>query len=215
MNSKTARLTTAAMLCAVAYVAMALFRIPVVLFLKYEPKDVIIAIGGFLMGPFVSLTISTAVALVEMVTVSDTGPIGCVMNILSSCSFACTAALIYTRKRTLGGAAAGLAAGCLLMTAVMLLWNYLITPLYMGYPRQAVAELLLPAFLPFNLLKGGLNTALTLLLYKPVTAGLRRMRITAAPEEEAARSSRIGLLLAAGLLLISCVLIILVWTGML
>ena len=94
MNSKTARLTTAAMLCAVAYIAMALIRIPVVLFLKYEPKDVIIAIGGFLMGPFVSLTISTAVALVEMVTVSDTGPIGCVMNILSSCSFACTAALI-------------------------------------------------------------------------------------------------------------------------
>ena len=215
MNSKTARLTTAAMLCAVAYVAMALIRIPVVLFLKYEPKDVIIAIGGFLMGPFVSLTISTAVALVEMVTVSDTGPIGCVMNILSSCSFACTAALIYKRKRTMGSAAAGLAAGCLLMTAVMLLWNYLITPLYMGYPRQAVAELLLPAFLPFNLLKGGLNTALTLLLYKPVTAGLRRMRMAAVPEEEAARSNRIGLLLAAGLLLISCVLIILVWTGIL
>lgn len=215
MNSKTARLTTAAMLCAVAYIAMALIRIPVVLFLKYEPKDVIIAIGGFLMGPFVSLTISTAVALVEMVTVSDTGPIGCVMNILSSCSFACTAALIYKRKRTMGSAAAGLAAGCLLMTAVMLLWNYLITPLYMGYPRQAVAELLLPAFLPFNLLKGGLNTALTLLLYKPVTAGLRRMRMAAVPEEEAAQSNRIGLLLAAGLLLISCVLIILVWTGIL
>ena len=215
MNSKTARLTTAAMLCAVAYIAMALIRIPVVLFLKYEPKDVIIAIGGFLMGPFVSLTISTAVALVEMVTVSDTGPIGCVMNILSSCSFACTAALIYKRKRTMGSAAAGLAAGCLLMTAVMLLWNYLITPLYMCYPRQAVAELLLPAFLPFNLLKGGLNTALTLLLYKPVTAGLRRMRMAAVPEEEAARSNRIGLLLAAGLLLISCVLIILVWTGIL
>ena len=215
MNSKTARLTTAAMRCAVAYIAMALIRIPVVLFLKYEPKDVIIAIGGFLMGPFVSLTISTAVALVEMVTVSDTGPIGCVMNILSSCSFACTAALIYKRKRTMGSAAAGLAAGCLLMTAVMLLWNYLITPLYMGYPRQAVAELLLPAFLPFNFLKGGLNTALTLLLYKPVTAGLRRMRMAAVPEEEAARSNRIGLLLAAGLLLISCVLIILVWTGIL
>ena len=35
MNSKTARLTTAAMLCAVAYIAMALIRIPVVLFLKY------------------------------------------------------------------------------------------------------------------------------------------------------------------------------------
>ena len=41
------------------------------------------------------------------------------------------------------------------------------------------------------------------------------MRMAAVPEEEAARSNRIGLLLAAGLLLISCVLIILVWTGIL
>lgn len=32
----------------------------------------------------------------------------------------------------------------------------------------AVAELLLPVFLPFNLLKGSLNTVLTLLIYKPV-----------------------------------------------
>ena len=29
------------------------------------------------------------------------------------------------------------------MTIIMLLWNYLITPLYMGYPREAVVEMLL------------------------------------------------------------------------
>ena len=36
-----------AMLAAIAYVIVACIRIPVVLFLKYEPKDVIITIGGF------------------------------------------------------------------------------------------------------------------------------------------------------------------------
>ena len=70
------------------------------------------------------------------------------MNILSTCAFACTASAIYRKKRTLAGAVAGLAAGCAVMVSAMLLWNYLITPLYMGYPREAVAELLLPAFLP-------------------------------------------------------------------
>ena len=40
-----------AMLSALAYLIMSLVRIPVVLFLKYEPKDVIITVGGFLMGP--------------------------------------------------------------------------------------------------------------------------------------------------------------------
>ena len=59
----------------------------------------------------------------------------------------------------------------------MLLWNYWIAPIYMGYPREAVAALLLPAFLPFNLIKGGLNAAITLVLYKPVVTALKRSRL--------------------------------------
>ena len=174
MNSKTKKLTTIAMMAALAYVVMMVCRIPVVLFLKYEPKDVIITIGGFLFGPLTSFIISAVVSVVEMITVSDTGIIGMIMNLISSCSFCCTAAFIYKKKHTLKGAVAGLAAGTVVVTAVMLLWNYLITPIYMGYPREAVAELLLPAFLPFNLLKGVLNSAITLLLYKPVVTALRR-----------------------------------------
>ena len=49
--SKTKKLTTISMLCALAYAAAAVGRIPLVLFLKYDPKDVIIAIGGLLFGP--------------------------------------------------------------------------------------------------------------------------------------------------------------------
>ena len=74
----------------------------------------------------------------------------------------------------LRGAAAGLAAGVALMTGLMLLWNYFITPLYMGYPREAVAAMLLPVFLPFNLIKSALNAALTMLIYKPVSRALKR-----------------------------------------
>ena len=58
MNERTKKLTTLAMLCALAYVAVAVFRIPVVLFLKYDPKDVIIAIGGFIYGPLPAFVIS-------------------------------------------------------------------------------------------------------------------------------------------------------------
>ena len=143
------------MFCAIAYAVMVIGRFPVVLFLKYDPKDVIITIGGFIFGPMASLIISVIVAFLEMITVSETGPIGCIMNILSSCCFACTAAFIYKKKHTLKGAVTGLIAGCLLTTGIILLWNYLIAPLYMGYPREAVVKLLLQAFLPFNLLKGG------------------------------------------------------------
>ena len=40
MNTKTRKLTLIAMFCAIAYVVMVIARIPVVLFLKYEPKEI-------------------------------------------------------------------------------------------------------------------------------------------------------------------------------
>lgn len=169
MNIKrTKKLTTTAMLCALAYIATTVGRIPLILFLKYDPKDVIIVIGGLIFGPFISLAISVIVSVIEMFTISETGIIGCIMNIISSCSFACTTAFIYKNKRKRSGVILALLCGWSCQVAVMMLWNYLIAPIYMGYPREAIAELLLPAFLPFNLIKGGLNAAITMLLYKPV-----------------------------------------------
>ena len=73
--------------------------------------------------------------------------IGCLMNILSSCSFACTAAFVYKKRRTVTGAVAGLACGTVIMAVVMLLWNWLITPLYMGVSREQVEGMLIPMFL--------------------------------------------------------------------
>lgn len=214
MMKDTKKLTMIGMLCAIAYAVMVVGRIPVVLFLKYDPKDVIIAIGGFLFGPLSALAISAVVSFVEMFTVSDTGPIGMVMNILSSGCFACTAALIYKKQRTMKGAVLGLVTGCLLTTGVMLLWNYLITPIYMGYPREAVAALLLPAFLPFNLLKYSLNAALTLLFYKPVVTALRRAGlIQGSGGSTQERHTHTGLTLAAVLVILTCILVILMMQG--
>ncbi len=173
MNSKTKKLTTAGMLCALAYGATLIGRIPIVLFLKYDPKDSIIAIGGLLLGPLTSFAVALIVSLAEMFTISETGILGFLMNVISSCSFACTAALIYKKKTRRSGAMIGLFCGWGSMVLIMLLWNYLITPVYMGYPREAVAELLIPVFLPFNLMKGGLNAAFAMILYKPVVTAFR------------------------------------------
>ena len=107
----TRELTTLAMLTAIAYALVCTVRIPIVLFLKYEPKDVVITIGGFLMGPMAVLISSSIVALIEMFTISDTGIIGCIMNFLSTCAFALPAAFVYKRRHTMAGAIAGLAVG--------------------------------------------------------------------------------------------------------
>ena len=207
----TKKLVLLAMLAAVAYMIVALVRIPVVLFLKYEPKDVVITIGGFLLGPMASFVISLLVSLLEMVTISETGPIGALMNLLSTCSFACVAAFIYKKKHTLAGAVAGLAAGSVVMVVIMLLWNWLITPLYMGVERSAVEGLLLPAFLPFNLLKAGLNSALTLGLYKPLVTALRKTGLVETGNKTGV--SKAGIYLFAAGLLITCILLLLAFQG--
>ena len=212
----TKELTTLAMITAIAYVLVCTVRIPVVLFLKYEPKDVIITIGGFLMGPSAVLISSGVVALIEMFTISDTGIIGCIMNFLSTCSFAFVAASIYKKNHTIKGAIAGLAVGTVFMVAAMMLWNYLITPLYMtGTSRSDIAGMLLPVFLPFNLLKAGLNTSITLLLYKPLVNGLRRAGLVTASVTPAAGTGKkkTGVLIFAGVLLIVCILLVLSYRG--
>lgn len=216
MKINTRRLVTLAMLAAVAYVVMLVGRLPIapVPFLKYDPKDIVIVIGGFLFGPLSSALISIVVSLVEMVTVSDTGPIGLVMNILSTCSFACVAAGIYKHRPTLKNAVIGLLCGLVAMSGVMLLWNYFITPLYMGVTRQEVAGMLLPIFLPFNLIKGGLNMAAALLLYKPVVGALRKAKLVP-PSEHTGGKRSLGPVLVGLVLLATCVLAALVFCGVL
>ncbi len=213
-NDRTRRLVLLALLSAMAYIAVFLVRIPVVAFLKYEPKDVIITIGGFLFGPMAALVISLVTALLEMVTISDTGPIGCLMNLLSSACFACTAALIYKKRHNLGGAIFGLLAGAVAMVAAMLLWNWLVTPIYMKVPRNVVEAMLIPVFLPFNALKAGLNSALVLALYKPLASVLRKVGLVEKRPGKVG-GSKVGVYIFAGILLITCILLLLVIRGIL
>lgn len=215
MKERTKKMTTLAMLAAAAYLVMVVGRIPIlpaVEFLKYDPKDIVIVIAGFLFGPFACVLISFLVSFLEMLTVSGTGYWGMMMNILSTCSFVCTAAWIYRKKRTQMGATIGLVVGVLVMSAVMLLWDYFIIPIYMGVSRDIVAAMLLPSLLPFNLIKGGLNAALTLVLYKPVVTALRRARLVPASTSSGKKGS-IGVLLVSLLVVASAVLLILVLRG--
>ncbi len=215
MHFKTKKIAMLGVLAALAYLSVVLINIPVVSvdFLKYEPKDVIIALGGFMFGPVSAALLSVVVSLVEMVTISSTGPIGCVMNILSTWGFACVAAMVYKRVHTLKGAVVGLAAGCVATTALMLLWNYLIAPLHMGLTREAVAAMLVPVFLPYNLLKCSANAALTMLVYKPVVNALRRAHLIESYENGTTGTRNIGIILVSLLVLATCVLCVLVLRG--
>lgn len=207
MNSK--KITTVGMLCAFAYAATSIGRVPLVLFLKYDPKDIIIAIGGLVFGPLTSFFVALIVSFAEMLTISENGILGFLMNVISSCSFACTAAFVYKKKHKRSGAVAGLLCGWGCMVLVMLVWNYFIAPIYMGCPREAVAKLLIPAFLPFNLMKGGLNAAITMLLYKPVIKALRSAYLIETNPMKSNSVLNVGFILTALLIIAACALLLL------
>ena len=219
----TRRVAVMAMLAAISFAVLLLAHlvpffsfIPALPFLKYDPKDVIIAMGGFLLGPLEALAISIVVSLIEMVTISTTGPIGLLMNVLSTAAFACTAAVVYRKKHDMGGAILGLALGVVCVTVVMLLWNWLITPLYMHVPRAVIVTYLLPGFLPFNLVKAGANMALTLLLYKPISKALRSAHLLPPSSGKSSGGKfSAGLIIFAVVLLVTCVLVALALLGVL
>ncbi|MDO5324899.1 MAG: energy coupling factor transporter S component ThiW [Clostridia bacterium] len=216
VKNKTHRLTLMAMFAALAYIVMLVGRFPIssVDFLKYDPKDVILVICGFILGPMPALLVTFVVSVIEMLTVSSTGLIGLIMNVLSSAGFACTAAFVYKKRHSLRGAAVGLVLGALVMTALMLLWNYFITPYYMGMPREAVAAMLVPVFLPFNLIKSALNAAIAMLIYKPVSRALRQIGLTEPTGGKAPEKKNVmGAMLIAALVLVSCIFIVLIMRG--
>lgn len=211
-NKNTEKLVLLALFSAMAYLTVFLFRIPFVPavdFLKYEAKDVVIALAGFLFGPLSVVGISIVVSLLEMFTISSTGPVGLIMNVVASIAFSVPPALIYKKKRTLGSAAIGLAVGAVSMTITMLLWNYFITPSYMKVPREVVVSLMLPGFLPFNLVKSVLNAALTFMLYKPLVSVLRSTKLM--PKNENCggdiKTKAVVFNICAGLILIGSVVV--------
>ncbi len=181
MKDNTRKISIAAMFAALAFAVAALCNIvPITLvpvpFLHYDAKDVLITLCGFILGPVYALAVSLVTAIIEM-AISSTGPIGALMNFLSSAIYACSAALVYKKVRNVYGAVTGLLVAVITTTGFMMLWNYLVTPMYMTTSREDVAKMLVPVFLPFNLIKSAINAGITLIIYKPIITALRSIKL--------------------------------------
>ncbi len=169
------RLCVVAMFCALAFV-LTYLKLPVS-FLSLEIKDSAIVLATLLFGPLSGLAIAVLVPLLEFVSHSTTGVYGLIMNMLSSVTFCVVTGVIYKYKKSFYGAIVGLLSGVFAVTAIMVLANLLVTPYYMGVSVQDVAALIPKLLLPFNLIKATLNAAVVLLLYKPLSTVLKKVRL--------------------------------------
>ncbi len=139
-------------------------------FLKYDPSEVPALVAAFALGPGYGVAVESVKALLIGMFRSGTtgGPFGIFMNFLAGVTLVAVAGWYYRVERTKAGALKSLALGVAAMTGVMIAANVVLTPVFYGIPRDQVVALVLPALLPFNLLKGVASSLITFLVYKRV-----------------------------------------------
>ncbi len=172
-NMTVRKLVVFSMLSAVSIVLVMFVRFPLfpaAAFLEFDAGDIPIMLGTFAFGPLAGLLMTIVVSLIQGFTVSaHSGLYGILMHIIASGALCIVAGAIYQRNRTRKGAIIALIGATLAMTALMVLANLWITPIFTGWPRQAVVDILLTVIVPFNLLKGLITSVVTFILYKPLS----------------------------------------------
>ena len=175
-SERTAKLTKMGMLAAISIVLVLLIRIPypAAPYLVYDPADVPIFIGAFAFGPLAGVILTAVVSFIQAFVLGGDGIIGFFMHFVATGAFVLVAGHIYKRNKTRKSAVLALICGTIVMTGSMLLWNIIITPIFLGVPREAVIAMLATILLPFNLLKAGINSVITFLTYKSIARYLHK-----------------------------------------
>jgi len=178
VSTKTKDLAKLGILSAISIVLVSFIHVPIIAaapFLEYDPADIPIIIGTFAMGPVAGLLLTVVASTIQGLTVSAaSGAYGILMHIIATGTYAVVAGNIYRGHKSKKMAALAMLAGTVSMTLIMIPANLLITPIFMTVSRDVVKGLLLPGIIPFNLLKAGINSVITFILYKRVSAILHK-----------------------------------------
>ena len=191
-NSKTnvfstANLTRMAILTAIASILF-LIEIPVVAFYKLDLSNIPVLLGAFSMGTLPGVIILALKSLIGLLHSSSAG-VGELADFIMGAALIIPASLIYQHRKTKRTAMIGLAAGTVCMIVTSILVNkWIMLPFYMGACHMDMDsiikdanvaavdsewKLLLLVTGPFNLLKGIVLSAVTGIIYKPLSPLLK------------------------------------------
>ena len=183
------KIAITAMLTAVAvvlqYIEMPVPFVPS--FLKIDFSDIPELIGAFVISPIYGVVICLLKNIIHLPFGSSVG-VGEFANFLFGAVFAFTAGMIYKHKKTKKTALIACIAGALAMSALSVVINYFIVypayaQLWAGGDMNVIIGMyktILPASdnliksliifnLPFTFVKGMIDAAVTMLIYKPLS----------------------------------------------
>ena len=160
-------------------------------FYKLDFSELPVMLCGFYMGPSAAVACEAVKILLKLLLKgTSTAFVGDFANFAVGCSLVLPAVIIYHIKKTRGGALLGLLVGTIVLTVFGSAFNaiYLLPKFsqLFGMPLDAIIAMggkingsihslqtfVLMAVAPLNLIKGGMISVLTLLLYKKVARPL-------------------------------------------
>lgn len=184
MNIK--KLVRIALLGAISGILMIAFHFPLPMFPPFMDIDfgeVPALIAGFTMGPLAGFYVIIIKLIVKLIVQStSTGFIGELSNLIVSSALVCISSYLYSKNKTVKNSAFALTIGVLAMATVATISNYFfIFPLYgLDIPVYAKtfgkinplvknsATFLFIVIIPFNIIKGFLNSVVAVALIKPI-----------------------------------------------
>ena len=189
------RLVMIGLLGALAGILM-LFKFPLPFmppFMEFDLSGLVEVIGGFVLGPGAAVLIILVKLLVKLAFMgTSTMLTGEVSNFLLSCAYAVPAAWIYQHHKSRKSGAIGMAAGTILCSIAAVASNLLlIFPFYVKLMGMSMEEIVamcsavnplmkntltlaLFGIVPFNLIKYGITSVITRLVYKRVSKTMKR-----------------------------------------
>ncbi|PLS02091.1 ECF transporter S component [Neobacillus cucumis] len=168
------------MLSSIAYLLMLLnFPLPFFPnFLFVDFSDIPALIAALVFGPLAGILVEFLKNVLNYIaTGSQTGvPVGHIANFIAGIVFVLPTLFVYNRLKTRKGMTLALVAGTAIMAVVMSILNYVvILPAYtllMGFPDMR--NLVVPAILPFNILKGVMMSIIFMLLFIRMQAWINK-----------------------------------------
>ncbi|MDN6639776.1 MAG: ECF transporter S component [Tetragenococcus sp.] len=194
MHSNSRKMVAVAMFAAMGLVLqyIAFPVMPAFGFLKIDFSDVPVILSMFLFGPASGILTAFLRSFLHMLTtgLAPQNIVGDVASFLATIFYCLPIYYFFNKGANLRNKIVGTFLGVLSMTLFMSIANYfVITPLYLRFFQLSVTEMLgMPlanyvvlGILPFNLIKGGLVSAVFLVLHAKLLPWINRKRQRSVP----------------------------------
>ena len=174
----TKKIAILAMLCAASAISTMVLQFPIipgVTFLKYDPSGIFALLAGVTYGPAAGAVVSTLPYLLHLTT--ESGIYGTLMAILATLTYVLpVSCVVYNHVEKTKQLIPALIIGSVVSVVACILGNLVVTPIYTGMSVEAVESLILPALLPFNVVKVVINSVIFTLLVNSASSLFKSLK---------------------------------------